>query len=202
MEKSFAFSQDMIIFPYQINITINRRNENMANNPKLTILFEKMRGMVFELDKEQLTVGRKDGMDICIKESSLSSYHCDFIRMEDGSYMLRDNNSTNGTRVNNEPITEKILKNSDIIQLGSVEMLYDSNDHASSGTISRTHTIDLDSTELNMAGVRELSNLSPFAQAQRAKQKKVNTMILISIGAFGALLLAGVIFMVVKLFTR
>ena len=116
--------------------------------------------------------------------------------------MLRDNGSTNGTRVNNEPVTEKILKNSDIIQLGSVEMLYDSNDHASSGTISRTHTIDLDSTELNLAGVRELSNLSPFAQAQRAKQKKVNTMILISIGAFGALLLAGVIFMVVKLFTR
>ena len=174
----------------------------MANNPKLTILFEKMRGLVFELDKEQLSVGRKDGMDICIKESSLSSYHCDFIRLEDGSYMLRDNNSTNGTRVNNEPITEKVLKNSDIIQLGSVEILYDSNDHASSGTISRTHTIDLDSTEMNLAGVRELSNLSPFAQAQRAKQKKVNTIILISIGVLGTLLVAGIVFILVQMFSK
>jgi pSer/pThr/pTyr-binding forkhead associated (FHA) protein len=174
----------------------------MANNPKLTILFEKMRGLVFELDKDQLSVGRKDGMDICIKESSLSSYHCDFIRLEDGSYMLRDNNSTNGTRVNNEPVTEKVLKNSDIIQLGSVEMLYDSNDHASSGTISRTHTIDLDSTEMNLAGVRELSNLSPFAQAQRAKQKKVNALILVSIGVFGTLLVAFVIFVLVKMFSK
>lgn len=174
----------------------------MANNPKLTILFEKMRGMVFELNKDQLTVGRKDGMDICIKESSLSSHHCDFIRLEDGSYMLRDNDSTNGTRVNNEPITEHVLKNSDIIQLGSVEILYDSNDNASSATISRTHTIDLDSTEMNLAGVKELTNLSPFAQAQRAKQKKVNTLILVSIGVLGVLLLAGVILLAVKMFAQ
>lgn len=173
----------------------------MANNPKLTILFEKMRGMVFELDKDQLSVGRKEGMDICIKEGSLSSHHCDFIRMEDGSYMLRDNNSTNGSRVNNEPITEHILKNSDIIQLGSVEILYDSNDNSHTGTISRTHTIDLDSTELNMAGVRELSNLSPFAQAQREKQKKVNMMIKAAIGIFGVGLLALLVFVAIKIFS-
>jgi pSer/pThr/pTyr-binding forkhead associated (FHA) protein len=174
----------------------------MANNPKLTILFEKMRGLVFELDKDQMTAGRKDDMDICIKESSLSSYHCDFIRLEDGSYLLRDNNSTNGTRINNEPITEKVLKNSDIIQLGSVEMLYDSNDHASSGSISRTHTIDLDSTEMNMAGVRELSNLSPFAQAQRAKQKKINMMIRSALIFAGVILLAFVVFIGYKILSR
>ena len=174
----------------------------MANNPKLTILFEKMRGMVFELDKDEMTVGRKEEMDICIKESSLSSHHCDFIRTEDGSNMLRDNNSTNGTRVNNEPISECVLKNSDIIQLGSVEILYDSNDGSQTGTISRTHTIDLDSTELNVAGVRELTNLSPFAQAQRAKQKKVNAMIKLSIILFGVLLVGLVGFVLFKLFSR
>lgn len=167
----------------------------MANNPKLTILFEKMRGLVFELDKDEMTVGRKEDMDICIKEGSLSSHHCDFIRLEDGSYMLRDNNSTNGTRVNNEPITEHILKNSDIIQLGSVEILYDSNDNSHTGTISRTHTIDLDSTELNLAGVRELSNLSPFAQAQREKQKKINMLLKLVIG-IGCVLLLGFLFFV------
>ncbi len=172
----------------------------MANNPKLTILFEKMRGLVFELDKEQLSVGRKDGMDICIKESSLSSYHCDFIRQEDGSYLLRDNDSTNGTRVNNVPITEQVLKNSDIIQLGSVEMLYDSNDNAHSGTISRTHTIDLNSTEMNLAGVRDLSNLSPFAQAQRAKQQKVNTLIKLLIGVIVLVLIAAIVFIGSKIF--
>ena len=174
----------------------------MANNPKLTILFEKMRGLVFELDKEQLSVGRKEGMDICIKESSLSSHHCDFIRQEDGSYLLRDNESTNGTRVNNIPITEQILKNSDIIQLGSVEILYDSNDNAQSGTISRTHTIDLNSTEMNLAGVRELSNLSPFAQAQRAKQKKVNNLIKLLISIAGLLLAAGVVYFFVQIISR
>ena len=170
--------------------------------PKFTVLYEKLRGQTFELNKETMSIGRREGMDICIKESSLSSYHCDFIRLEDGSYLLRDNNSTNGTRINNEPITEKVLKNSDIIQLGSVEMLYDSNDHASSGSISRTHTIDLDSTEMNMAGVRELSNLSPFAQAQRAKQKKINMMIRSALVFAGVILLAAVVFIGYKILSR
>ena len=193
----------MVIFHIKKkNVPLQPKENIMANNPKLTILFEKMRGMVFELDKEQMSVGRKEGVDICIKEGSLSSYHCDFIRMEDGGYMLRDNNSTNGSRVNNEPVTERVLKNSDIIQLGSVEILYDSNDNSHTGTISRTHTIDLDSTELNMAGVRELTNLSPFAQAQREKQKKVNAMIKLGIAAFGVLLAALVVFVAIKMFNH
>ncbi len=171
----------------------------MANNPKLTILFEKMRGLVFELDKDMLSVGRRDGMDICIKEGSLSSHHCDFIRQSDGSYMLRDNDSTNGTRVNNEPITERMLKNSDIIQLGSVEILYDSNDNASGGTLSRTHTIDINSTELNAASVRELTNLSPFAQAQRAKQQKINKLIKLGLVVGGLIAVAVLALLVVKM---
>ena len=36
----------------------------MGKNPKLTILFEKMRGRVFELDKDVLSAGRKDGATV------------------------------------------------------------------------------------------------------------------------------------------
>ena len=40
--------------------------------PKFTVLFEKLRGTTFELNKETMSIGRRDGMDICIKDSSMS----------------------------------------------------------------------------------------------------------------------------------
>ena len=104
----------------------------MADNPKLTVLFEKLRGKTFEIDKDEMSIGRRDSNDICIKDSSLSGHHADIFRREvDGKtvYVLRDNDSTNGTRINNVAVTgEQTLKNSDLILFGGVEVLFDSNE--------------------------------------------------------------------------
>ena len=91
----------------------------MGGIPKLIVLSEKMRGKSFELIKDIHTAGRSDERDICIKDPTISSHHCDFIKTE-STYILRDNESTNGTRVNNVQVTDEDyeLKNSDIIQLG------------------------------------------------------------------------------------
>ena len=174
----------------------------MGKNPKLTILFEQMRGRVFELDKEVHSAGRKDGVDICIKEGSLSSHHCDFIRTETGSYVLRDNNSTNGTRVNNEPITERELQNSDIIQLGAVEILYDCEDDGMSSANLRTHTIDLDSAALsNLSTTRELKNFSPFEAKKLKKQKQQHAMMLLVIIVCAVAGIALAAYLMLKLFS-
>ena len=174
----------------------------MGKNPKLTILFEKMRGRVFELDKEVLSAGRKDGVDICIKEGSLSSHHCDFIRTETGSYILRDNNSTNGTRVNNEPITERELQNSDIIQLGAVEILYDCEDDGMSSANLRTHTIDLDNAALsNLSTTRELKNFSPFEANKLKKQKRQHALMLVIIIVCAVAVVALAGYLMFKLFS-
>ncbi|MEG1980327.1 MAG: FHA domain-containing protein, partial [Victivallaceae bacterium] len=74
----------------------------MAGNPKLIILSERLRGKSFELNKDVMSAGRSEQRDICIKDTTLSSHHCDFIKQGD-KYILHDNNSTNGTRVNNNP---------------------------------------------------------------------------------------------------
>ena len=98
----------------------------MADNPKLTVLFEKLRGKTFEIDKDEMSIGRRDSNDICIKDSSLSGHHADIFRREvDGKtvYVLRDNDSTNGTRINNVAVTgEQTLKNSDLILFGGVDI--------------------------------------------------------------------------------
>ncbi len=179
----------------------------MAENPKLTVLFEKLRGKTFELNKEQMSAGRRDSMDICIKDASMSGHHCDFIRTERGTYILRDNNSTNGTRVNNVPITEQELKNSDIIQLGGVEILYDSSiggetETSTGGFGGRTHTINLDDMSGNLSTTSEVTNYSPFAGRDLQKQKRNHLIMTAVLVALGLALLGVLAWVGMELFGR
>lgn len=112
----------------------------MAGVPKLIILSEQFRGRTFELTKDQHSVGRVDERDICIKDPTISTYHCRFIR-DGNTYIVEDQGSTNGTRVNNVPIMSQTLQNSDIIQVGGVEILYDCDDKSSAtSTVQMTNT--------------------------------------------------------------
>lgn len=99
------------------------------NNPRFIVLSEKLRGKTFESSKDEMSIGYHDGNDICIDNSSVSKHHADIFRREIDDKIvcvLRDNNSLNGTRVNNVAITgEQVLKNSDIIQFGEIEVLFD-----------------------------------------------------------------------------
>ena len=104
----------------------------MENYPKFTILAEKLRGRTFEISKAEMSIGSHEDNDICIDDSSVSDHHADIFRREiDGRtvYVLRDNNSLNGTRVNNVMITgEQVLKNSDLVQFSDIEVLFDIDD--------------------------------------------------------------------------
>jgi hypothetical protein len=67
------------------------------------------------------------------------------------------------------PVPEEgqVLKNSDILQFGAVEIFFDSND-GSSTSITRTHTgIDLDSTEVGMSTVKNLGNYNPYEKKNK-----------------------------------
>jgi pSer/pThr/pTyr-binding forkhead associated (FHA) protein len=174
----------------------------MQKTPKLTVLFEKFRGQIFNLEKDTITIGRRDDMDIVLKDASVSGHHADIIRTEqDGEviYTLRDNGSTNGTRVNNQQITEHILKNSDLITFGNVEVLLDGGMEEITETADfshLTHTIDISALEENTTAPQNLGNFNPMA-AQEAKrnaavQKNLyRTLLLIAIGMVG---LAGLVF--------
>jgi len=153
----------------------------MPGTPKLIILSEQLRGKSFELSNDLYTVGRVDERDICVKDPTISTYHCDFIK-SGSTYVIRDNNSTNGTRVNNVPITEQELQNSDILQLGGVEILYDCDDKSVT-TVMRTQTgINLENTDFGMATVKKLENFSPFerqAGSAGKSQKIVVAMVVV-----------------------
>ena len=173
----------------------------MADYPKLMVLSEKFRGLVFELKEDLVSVGRNDQRDICIKDPSLSSYHCDFIHTEDG-YFICDRGSTNGSRLNNVSLNAEEmypLKNSDLLQLGSLEVMFDFDD-GSSQTVSRTETgIDLTSTQTGMSTVKDFNNLSPFATNDN-KSKAINRLVTVAaIAAAGVVILGLLGWLVVKI---
>lgn len=146
----------------------------MAGNPRLIILSEQLRGKRFELDKDVLTVGRTEESDICIKDSTVSTLHCRFIR-NGKTFVLQDNDSTNGTRVNNVPTKEQELHSTDIVQIGSVELLYDCEDE---GVVMRTVTgivID-DGTDVGTTTMKRIENI-PTRTAEKGKRLTQTMMI-------------------------
>jgi len=167
----------------------------MAGTPKLIILSEQLRGKSFELTKDVHTVGRSEERDICIKDPTISTYHCDFVKTGN-TYTIRDNKSTNGTRVNNVPITEQELQNSDILQVGGVEILYDCDDKSVT-TVMRTKTyINLDGTDLGLSSVKKMESLDPFGNKDGGDGKKSQKVVLVLVILLAAIILILVIFLI------
>ncbi len=160
----------------------------MADSPKFTVLHESMRGKSFDLNKDVMSIGRREGMDICIPDASLSGHHADLIRGEKNgkiTYTLRDNDSTNGTKINGSPVTEQELKNSDVITLGAVEILFEGE---SDRAITRTtHTIDISNIERNIS--QPAGKLNPLDDQEAAHEKMLHntTMIIGVVLGIGAL---------------
>ncbi|MBO4287825.1 MAG: FHA domain-containing protein [Kiritimatiellae bacterium] len=86
-----------------------------------------LKGQSIELGQPVTRIGRREGNDWVLSDGSVSSAHCE-IEIRDGNFILRDLGSTNGSRVNNEPISEQMLYRNDILQLGDVKLMIDGED--------------------------------------------------------------------------
>jgi len=93
-------------------------NQPMA---KLVVLSEGMTGLAFELKPDRTTVGRLDDNTVHIPEASVSSHHCEIVG-RGGEVVVKDLNSTNGTFINGQQITEAVLKPGQILRLGQIEL--------------------------------------------------------------------------------
>ncbi|MDW8310099.1 MAG: FHA domain-containing protein [Verrucomicrobiales bacterium] len=88
---------------------------------KLVILTEGMTGRSHELTAEKTTIGRLEDNTFTIGDPSVSSHHCEVL-LRGSEVIVRDLNSTNGTYINGERITEAPLKPGQILRLGQVEL--------------------------------------------------------------------------------
>jgi len=76
---------------------------------KLVILNQGMTGRSIELNVERTTVGRVDDNTFQIADASVSSHHAEIL-LRGSDIVVKDLNSTNGTFINNDKISEATLK--------------------------------------------------------------------------------------------
>jgi pSer/pThr/pTyr-binding forkhead associated (FHA) protein len=88
---------------------------------KLVVLSVGMTGRTQDLKAEKTTIGRVEDNTFQIAEPSVSSHHCEVL-LRGNDVVVRDLNSTNGSYLNGEKITESVMKPGQILRLGQVEM--------------------------------------------------------------------------------
>jgi pSer/pThr/pTyr-binding forkhead associated (FHA) protein len=161
--------------------------------PKLVVLSEGLTGRSHELKVDKTTIGRLEDNVFQIPEQSVSSHHCEVL-LKGSDVIVRDLNSTNGTYINGEKISEKVLRPGQILRLGNVEARLETDGSAAGAASAGTAAVPaekkkqdrstsviprgvkLNEFEQGTAGVKFDKN-SPFAK----KSNKIN-MIFIAVG--------------------
>jgi hypothetical protein len=164
-------------------------NQPMA---RLVVLSEGFTGLSHELKGEKTTVGRVDDNTFAVPEPSVSSHHCELVQ-RGSDLLVRDLNSTNGTFINGEQVTEAVLKPGHILRLGQLEMRFEAG--AVAGAAPPTKK-PLEKTMVIPQGVKvhELDQgTRPVVGTSAAFSKKSNriNVIFIAIGiALGVIIIA------------
>jgi pSer/pThr/pTyr-binding forkhead associated (FHA) protein/tetratricopeptide (TPR) repeat protein len=79
---------------------------------------------IVELGSDPVTVGRSSDSTVPVTDVKLSRKHCMFAQSARGFY-VEDLNSRNGTKVNGKDVQRHLLRNGDLVEAGSVAILFE-----------------------------------------------------------------------------
>jgi pSer/pThr/pTyr-binding forkhead associated (FHA) protein len=174
---------------------------------KLVLLSAGMTGRTHDLKVDKTTIGRVEDNTFQIAEPSVSSHHCEVL-LRGSDVVVRDLNSTNGTFVNGEKVTETVIKPGQVLRLGQIEMRLETDSTPSSAIPSSTPSTPapttpakkpLDQTMVMQRGVSleqlEQGRGGGFTTAAAGfskKDDKANRIIWIVAGAVG-LVIVGIL---------
>jgi pSer/pThr/pTyr-binding forkhead associated (FHA) protein len=162
--------------------------------PRLVVLSEGLTGRSHELKAEQTTVGRVEDNTFQIPDPSVSSHHCEII-LKGNDVVIRDLNSTNGTFINGQQITEATLKPSQILRLGQVEVRLEGEQ------MSAAQKKTLDHTQVVPQGIKfeELGQVAKSGNPGFEKRSNRGTKIFIIIAIVVAVgILAGLAWVLLR----
>ncbi|MFO1476725.1 MAG: FHA domain-containing protein [Verrucomicrobiota bacterium] len=91
---------------------------------KLVVLSAGLVGRTHELTVDKTTIGRVEDNSFQIAEPSISSHHCEIL-LNGNQVTVKDLNSTNGTFINGEKVSEAVLKPGQTLRLGQIELKLD-----------------------------------------------------------------------------
>src|SRR5215210_4808587 len=92
-------------------------------NPSVVVIAGPLKGSVFELEAEELSVGRGSTNRVRLADSLLSRQHCRVTHAPEG-FLLTDLESLNGTFVNGRPVREHLLADGDRIDVGESRLVF------------------------------------------------------------------------------
>ncbi|MBC7499059.1 MAG: FHA domain-containing protein [Herminiimonas sp.] len=75
------------------------------------------------LSKDRITIGRRPENDVVIDDLAISGQHAVIVTSW-GDSSLEDLNSTNGTRINGQPIKKHFLRDKDIVELAQYQLTF------------------------------------------------------------------------------
>ena len=154
-----------------------------------------IKGQKFEIKRDRTTIGRSHNNDIVLNDGAVSSQHC-YVSHRGNRYVLHDLNSTNGTKLNFETVTEVELQPKQVIQIGAIELMFDgdSSEFSSSSTVVSPEVIVVNTPTATTAP-KSFSSVSPFGR--RHEEHKVVWLIGIALVAF--LALVGIVYFIYKI---
>ena len=92
--------------------------------PKLIVLTDGIEPTSFDLTKELTSVGRVDGNDIVLPHQSVSGSHGELVLRGKDNVYIRDLGSTNGVRVNAQPVQVSEIKPGDRVEVGDITFTF------------------------------------------------------------------------------
>lgn len=114
-------------------------------------------GRRYDLDDEAISLGRDNDNSIQLHDSEVSRHHAE-VRCDEQGFLLVDLNSSNGSFVNGNQVTEQQLTNGDRVQLGRTLMIFTGGDDSSS--FSLAEEVDIVGQSASVAGSRIIHSLS------------------------------------------
>jgi len=92
-------------------------------NPKLIVIAGSLKGEVFEIEGEDVSIGREASNHVRLVDPSVSRRHSS-IEKEGEQFKIKDLGSFNGTFVNGVPVSEQLLAHGDQIAIGNILLLF------------------------------------------------------------------------------
>jgi len=121
---------------------------------KLFIYPQKGESFTFVLKDKKISIGRSKENDIFINDPFCSGKHVFIYPLSEGSYVIRDNNSKNGTFLNGRKISSEVRLNpGDEILIGSTRMSFEKE------KVSNVEVTDTPSSSTNINTIMHLKEI-------------------------------------------
>ena len=145
-----------------------------AGAPTLFLTYNGKTLREIEMNRPRMLVGRSDLNDVCVNSRFISRHHAMFVKHGTATFLM-DLNSTNGTYVNSQRVSNHVLLHDDVISIGSHGIkFYDPN---------ARHSIKMDDSELaDTVIMKTLKDMRELLASENTESLPIQTEASMSLG--------------------